>query len=130
MSDGLAMEQQEKCPCLEGDTYHQNFDERSLGVDRELGEATVWRCKRCGRSWLEYHVEYEYLTAAGRWFRGLITPEVAASADAASAKRILEGLDWYFRGGDALGGKVIKTAPGRLKYWLIPFPGKESSSFR
>jgi hypothetical protein len=117
------MKQQQECLCLEGDTHYQNFDERSLGVDRDFGEATVWRCKRCGRYWLEYHVEYEHLTAAGRWFRGIITPEMAASADAASAKRILEGLDWYFRGGSAFGGKVTKTVRGQLKYWLTPFPG-------
>lgn len=117
------MEQQQECPCLEGDTYYQNFDERALGADRDFGEASVWRCKRCGRYWLEYHVEYEYLTAAGRWFRGVITSEAAASARAESAKQILEGLDWYFRGGDAFGGQVTKTSPGQLKYWLSPFPG-------
>lgn len=117
--------QQQGCPCLEGDTYHQNFEERSLGIDADLQETTVWRCKRCGRYWLEYHVEYEHLTAADRWFRGIITPEIAASADARSVKSILEGLEWYFRGGSAFGGKVIKTFPGQLKYWLTPFPGPE-----
>jgi len=118
----VSSEQQEACPCLEGDTYYLNFEERSLGVDRDFGEASVLKCKRCGRYWLHYLVEYEYLTAAGRWFRGVISPEVAASAKAASAKRILEGLAWYFRGGSAFGGKVFRTS-GELKYWLIPFPG-------
>ena len=117
------MEQQQECACLQGDTFYQNFEERSLGVDSEFGEAAIWRCKRCGRYWLEYCVEYEHLTAAGRWFRGVIAPEVARSADVASAKRVLEGLDWYFRGGSAFGGKVIKTVRGQLQYWLTPFPG-------
>jgi hypothetical protein len=117
------VEQQGKCPCLEGDAYYQNFEERSLGMDPDLQEATVWRCKRCGRYWLEDHVEYEYLTAAGRWFRGVITPEVAGSADAESAKSILEGLDWYLQGRSAFGGKVIRTLPGQLKYWFTPFRG-------
>ena len=117
------METQQKCPCLDGETYYENSEARDLGVDRDFGEARIWRCRRCGRYWLEYMVEYEYLTAAGRWFRGIITPETAASAEAASAKKILEGLEWYFRGGSAFGGKPIKTAPGQLKYWLFPFPG-------
>jgi len=121
-------QEEEACPCLEGDTYYLNFEERSLGVDRDFGEATVYRCKRCGRYWLHYHVEYEYLTAAGRWFRGPIAPEVAASATAASAKQILERLDWYFRGGSAFGGQVIKTSPGQLTYWLAPFPGPGGQS--
>lgn len=43
-------------------------------------------------------------------------------------KCILEGLDWYSRGGSAFGGKAIKTSPGQLKYWLTPFPGKKSNS--
>lgn len=74
------MEQQGECPCLQGDTYYQNFEERSLGVDRDFGEATVWECKRCGRYWLECHIDCENLTAAGRWFRGVVNPDVAASA--------------------------------------------------
>jgi hypothetical protein len=94
-------------------------------VDDDFGEVTVERCKRCGRYWLHYLVEYEYLTAAGRWFRGIISPEAAASMNAASAKKTLETLDWYFRGGSAFGGKVIRTSPGQLKYWLSPFPGKK-----
>jgi hypothetical protein len=66
-------------------------------------------------------MEYEYLTAAGRWFRGVITPEIAASVTLATAKEVLEGLDWYFRGGSAFGGgKALRTSPGQLEYWLAP----------
>jgi hypothetical protein len=28
--------------------------------------------------WLHYLMECEYLTAAGRWFRNVITPEIAS----------------------------------------------------
>lgn len=114
-----------ECPCLEGDTQHLGFEQRHVGVDSDFGEVTVERCRRCGRYWLHYLVEYEYLTAAGRWFRGILSPEAAASMKAASAKKTLETLDWYFRGGSAFGGKVIRTSPGQLKYWLTPFPGKK-----
>jgi hypothetical protein len=114
-----------ECPCfLEADTHQQNLlEERFVGSDSDFGEVTVERCTRCGRFWLHYLIEYEYLTAAGRWFCGVITPEAAVSMNAASAKKMLEKLDWYFRGGSAFGGKVLKTSPGQLKYWLVPFPG-------
>lgn len=115
------------CECLKGDFYYLNFETKSLGADSNYGEASIDRCKRCGRYWLHYLMEYEYLTAAGRWFRGIVTPEVAASATAESATRILEGLEWYFRGGSAFGGKVTRTSPGQLRYWLMPFPGQSPS---
>ena len=116
---------QPECPCLQGETYHQKFESRPLGVDSDYGEATIVRCKQCGRYWLRYLMEYEYLSRAGRWFRGLVTPEIAASADAESAKSILESLEWYFCGGSAFGGQVTKVKSGQLKYWLMPFPGPE-----
>jgi hypothetical protein len=119
------MPEQNDCPCLQGDVYHQSFEGKSLGMDDDYGEVSIKRCKRCGRYWLHYLMEYEYLTRAGRWFRGLITPEMAASVTTATAKSTLESLDWYFRGGSAFGGKVIRTNSGQLKYWLMPFPGPE-----
>jgi len=109
-----------ECPCLAGETYYQNFDSRLVGTDSDYGEVTVLRCKRCGQFWLHYLMEYEYLTAAGRWFHGPITPEIAASVKPGTAREVLEALDWYFRGGSAFGGKVIKTLPGQLKQWVLP----------
>jgi hypothetical protein len=120
----LSQQNIEACPCLEGDSFFQNFDQRDVGVDEDFGEVSIDRCRRCGRYWLQYHIEYEYLSRSGRWFRGLIAPEVAASVESARAKKILEGLGWYFRGGSAFGGKVTKTQ-GPLKYWLVPFSGPE-----
>src|SRR2546430_4449245 len=87
----------QECPCLSGDTSYQDFEDRLVGVDRSFGEVTVSQCKRCGQFWLHYLMEYEYLTAAGRWFRGPITPKIAASVTAANATKVLEELDWYFR---------------------------------
>ena len=112
----------QECPCLSGDVYYQNFEDKLVGVDGDFGEVTVSKCKRCGQFWLHYLMEYEYLTAAGRWFRGPITPKVAASVTAANAIKLLEKLDWYFRGGSAFGG-TFRTSPGQLKQWLIPSAG-------
>ena len=116
--------QPEDCSCLTEDTFIRDTEQvKSLGTDNDFGESSILKCTRCGRFWLHYSIEYEYLTAAGRWFSGIITSETVASAKAASAKSILESLDWYFRGGSAFGGKVIKTRPGQLERWLFPSPG-------
>lgn len=112
----------EDCDCLTGDFYYLNFERKSLGIDKDYGEADIIRCKRCRRYWLSYLMEYEYLTSAGRWFCGIVTPDVAASATAESAIKILENLEWYYRGGSAFGGKVTRTSSGQLRYWLMPFP--------
>lgn len=122
MDDILA---QNDCPCLQADFYYQKFEKKPVGVDDDYGEVSIDRCKRCGRYWLHYLMEYEYLSRSGRWFRGPITPEMAASATAATAKSILESLEWYFCGGSAFGGKVTRINSGQLKYWLTPFPGPE-----
>lgn len=118
------MEKPDTCPCLEGKVYYQKFDERYVGADKDYGEVSVYRCKRCGCYWLQYLIEYEYLSRAGRWFRGAITPQVAASVGPETAKKILEGLDWYYRGGSAFGGKVLK-ASDPLNPWLVPFSAPE-----
>ena len=120
-------DQPEDCECLKGNFYYTKFERRDLGMDDDYGEASIHRCKNCGRYWLHYLMEYEYLTAAGRWFRGLVTPDVAASVDAQSTKRALEDLEWYYRGGSAFGGEIAKVKAGQLKYWLMPFPGPSSS---
>ena len=114
----MAQEDAPICPCLEGDVFFQNFERREVGDGPDFGEVSVNTCKRCGRDWLEYFVEYEYLTGAGRWFRGVVAPETTASVNPSEVKTILESLEWYFRGGSAFGGQVAKTF-GPLKPWLL-----------
>lgn len=111
------------CACLDAETHFCGFDKTAIGVDNYYGEVTVWTCKKCGRKWLHYFIEYEYLTAAGRMFTGTISSAALAGITAANAVDAFEAMDWYFRGGSAFGGKLIKTT-GPLKPWLIPFPGK------
>lgn len=113
----------QECSCLSGDMPYTSYEERRIGMDEDFGEVSVLRCKSCGRFWLKYLMEYEHLTGAGRWFLGLIGPEVASSLKATKATKVLESLDWYYRGGSAFGRNVIRTSPGRLKYWLTPFLG-------
>jgi len=49
-----------------------DLEQRYVGADEHYGEVSLSRCRRCGRCWLRYLMEYEYLTAAGRWFEGEI----------------------------------------------------------
>ena|SRR5690348_11426761 len=111
------------CPCLDAETHFCGFEKKAIGVDDHYGEVTVWTCKKCGRTWLHYFIEYEYLTAAGRMFTGLISPGTAATLKPENAVDLFEKVDWYFRGGSAFGSKLLRTK-GPLKPWLIPFPGK------
>jgi len=116
-------DQDHRCPCLEAETHFCGFEKKSVGIDDQYGEVTLWTCRRCGRIWLHYFIEYEYLTAAGRMFTGVITPKTAARVKAKDAVDAFESMDWYFRGGSAFGDKLIRTT-GRLGSWLTPFPGK------
>lgn len=44
------------CECLKGDFYYLNFETKSLGADSNYGEASIDRCKRCGRFWLPHGI--------------------------------------------------------------------------
>lgn len=102
-------------------TAHQ-IESRPVGADDQYGEVTVNRCRRCGRCWLHYLMEYEYLTAGGRWLEGEVSPEIAASLKPDDAVALFDKMEWFHCSGSAYGGKLRRvTAPA--KTWLTPFPG-------
>jgi len=72
-----------ECPCLVQKLIC--FEKKSVDVDDDYGEVTLWTCRRCGRIWLHYFIEYEYLTAAGRMFTGVLSPAAAARVTAKDA---------------------------------------------
>jgi len=111
------------CACLDAETHFCGFEKRGIGVDDNYGEVSVWTCKKCGRNWLYYFIEYEYLTASGRIFTGVISPQAAAAVTPKNAVDMFEHMEWYFRGGSAFGPDLKRTT-GPLKQLLIPFPGK------
>jgi hypothetical protein len=84
------------CRCLDGWDRSTDFDERALGEDPQRGrfaDVTMQRCRRCGRLWLRYFFEFEAFSNSGRWYRGLVSPELAATVTAENAAAILESLD-------------------------------------
>jgi len=107
--------------CSEG--LGHDFEQRSVGTDKNYGEVSVVRCRRCGRCWLRYLMEYEYLTAAGRWLEGEIAPHAAARLKPNKALKLFRNMPSYYRGGSAFGGQVI-LSHGPPESWLVPFPGK------
>lgn len=108
--------------CSEREKIPHEMEKRGIGVDDNYGEITLLRCTRCGRCWLHYFVEYEYLTASGRWFEGEVPPDIEASLTPKEAVEAFGRMDWYFRSGSAFGGKLLRTT-GPLSPWLTPFGG-------
>ena len=108
--------------CSEGEGIPHDLEKSVVGVDNQYGEVTTLRCMRCGRCWLHYFVEYEYLTAAERWLEGEISPKTAASMKADDAIGVFDSMPWFHCSGSAFGGKLRRvTGPARI--WLTPFPG-------
>jgi hypothetical protein len=97
------------CPCLDGD-FSYRHDERYVGTDRNYADIFVRLCKRCGRYWLHYRVEYEAFPRSGRWFSGIVSPQIARSVSPDEALRVFEGLGWYYCSGSYFDSKVHKSS--------------------
>jgi hypothetical protein len=79
-------------------------------MDAAYGEASLWRCSRCGRTWLRYLYELEGFSKSGRWHLGLIANPTFATLDASRCRQTLEQLDWYFFGGSYFDGLTGKSS--------------------
>jgi hypothetical protein len=109
--------------CSESEKVPHELEKRVVGSDSNYGEVTVLRCTRCGRCWLHYFIEYEYLTAAGRWLEGEISPKIARSLKPDDAVQLFDKMEWFHCSGSAFGDKLRRGTPP-ASTWLIPFPGK------
>ena len=123
MGQGKRMPESTFGLCSGNDGTAHEIERRDIGVDRDHGEVSVFRCLRCGRCWLHYLMEYEYLTAAGRWLEGEIPADVAAKVKPGDALKLFGKMESYYRGGSAYGGQVL-LSQGPPDRWLFPFPGK------
>jgi len=109
--------------CSDSADVPHDLEKRYIGADDQYGEVTVLVCKRCGRCWLHYLIEYEYLTASGRWLEGEISPHVAASLEPNAAVGLFDKMQWFHCSGSAFGDK-LRRVTGPAATWLTPFPGK------
>jgi len=90
------------CVCTEPPFWHEDYESRFVGVDKRngrYGEVAIETCKHCGRKWLRYFVEYEAFSSSGRWYRGIVSPEMEAMLTPENAVEMLESLPRYFYGG-------------------------------
>jgi len=81
----------------------QDYDSVFLGIDEtNLRLAGVWLkiCRSCETIWLYYEVNYRPLPNTERWFRGIIDLDMIIGLWPHNAVERLEGLPWYFYGGE------------------------------
>lgn len=94
---------QSDCTCLQGDFFYRNFQISYLGGDSPLIEVEVWTCLKCDRRWLSVLDDPQIYDDAGKWYKGLISPEAIPSISQGNvvenALRFLSSLDWYYCGG-------------------------------
>lgn len=97
------------CICLREPMQFYEYEEiQYIGVDEtngRYGDVTLKKCKKCDRYWLHYLVEYEAFTASGRYFMGLITPEIAQTLSPDLAVSYLNSLEWHLYAGSYFYGK-------------------------
>lgn len=90
------------CKCMSPPLWYLDYERVGLGMDDSNGthaDVALETCKHCGAIWLTYHFEYEHLTASGRWYRGIISPEVPRSVTPETALAMLESMPWWLYGG-------------------------------
>lgn len=103
----------EDCTCFEPESFRDDFDRTVLGLDRtnaRMGEVSLDRCRRCGRLWLHYFIDYPNVPESSRWYRGLVTPEQARAVTTGGAVAMLESLPWRLQGGSFYGRRGQRTS--------------------
>lgn len=102
------------CDCLDtplsGDQYEVVREVGADPTNGRYGQVTILRCQGCARLWLRYQVEYEGFSRSGRFFMGLIFPDLAAEISAEAAIPWLGSLPWYLFGGSYFDGRQGHTS--------------------
>jgi len=87
-----------KCFCMKRENF-KDFNTNFIGIDDNYGEVYILTCKYCRKLWLKYYTVNENCSESGRWFRGIISQEIANNIEISNTLKILENLDWYIYGG-------------------------------
>jgi hypothetical protein len=108
------------CSCLKTGPQKPDVDSRYIGVDETDGRAadvTLERCRRCGRLWLRYFVEYEAFSRSGRWAVTPITEDAATAMTPELAAVFLDSAEWHVFGG-SFWGHAGRRGRGRLRWGI------------
>jgi len=97
------------CSCPLQEPEKQRL-ELVLGMDENYAEVSLHSCPLCGQKWLRYFYENEAFTRSGRWYSGAIADDDAAKLQVGFAKKLMEGLDFYFVGGSYFDGRTSRSS--------------------
>jgi len=87
------------CGCAEGKFDEGDYETRSLGNDRYHAEASLMKCRGCGKRFLKYSYEEEGFDGSRRWWCGEVTSEQAAKVSAETAGEVLGRIKGWWKGG-------------------------------
>lgn len=96
------------CKCNKPPFYFEDYKTKDLGEDSHFAVVTIDTCKKCGTKWVNYLIEEEFRTKAGRWWRAPLDATYMNKLKAANAKDYLESLEWCFVGGPFYNGKIYR----------------------
>ena len=69
-------------------------------TDGRFASARIEQCPSCGRYWLFYEWDDPAFTGSYTYLLGLLADDQIAQVSIRNAASLLEGMDWYFMGGD------------------------------
>ena len=102
-----------QCICLNLPLPFDHYrDVKSLGEDKtngRFGIVSIRECLHCKRLWVYYFVEYEVYSRSGRYYLGLITPDMVEKITAETAVDYLNNLDWTLYGGSFFNNKTGRS---------------------
>lgn len=107
------------CACLNPPFNFDNYTSTRIGTDEtngRFGEVSIEKCKKCGRLWLKYKVEYEGFSNSGRWYRCQILEAEISKITPENAVDFLKKSDECFFGGSYFqtDGKRMEKGTGEI----------------
>jgi hypothetical protein len=101
------------CRCMAPPFSAEDYRIAPIGTDQadgRFGDVSIATCKVCGKQWLHYQVEYEAFEKSGRWYRGVIAPEMEQAIRPETALAVLGQMEWYFAGGSYFESSGFKSS--------------------
>ena len=66
-----------QCLCYDAKARYTVFCEQPIGTEQaHYADISLLTCNYCRSIWLRFLLEYEAFSGSGRYYRGLISPEI------------------------------------------------------